>query len=123
MGVQGYCMGGPLSFRTAAASSRIGAVATFHGGGLVTSAPSSPHLLVSKTKADYLICVAQNDDKSDPKAKDTLNAAFAAAKLPHKVEVYAADHGWMVKGSAVYNEAEAERGWAAMLAQYKRALA
>lgn len=122
VGVQGYCMGGPISFRTAAASSRIGAVASFHGGGLVTSEASSPHLLVPKTKADYLICVARNDDAKEPAVKDALKAAFEAAKLPHKVEVYAADHGWMVKGSQVYNEAEAERGWAQMVSQYKRAL-
>ena len=122
IGVQGYCMGGPLSFRTAAASARIGAVSSFHGGGLVTTAANSPHLLVPKTKADYLICVAQNDDAREPAAKDALTAAFQAAKLPHKVEVYAADHGWMVKGSQVYNEAEAERGWREMVAQYKRAL-
>jgi carboxymethylenebutenolidase len=124
VGVQGYCMGGPLSFRTAAAvPTRIGAVATFHGGGLATAAPNSPHLLVVKTKAEYLCCVAQNDDKRDPKAKDTISAALDAAKLKNHVEVYAADHGWTVKGSAVYNEAEAERAWAEHLKVYKRALA
>jgi carboxymethylenebutenolidase len=122
-GVQGYCMGGPLSFHTAAAvPGRIGAVATFHGGGLATTAPTSPHLLVAKTHAEYLCCVAQNDDASDPTAKDKLNAAFDAAKLKHHVEVYHANHGWTVKGSAVYNEAEAERAWAALLSLYKRAL-
>ena len=123
VGVQGYCMGGPLSFHTASAvPGRIGAVATFHGGGLVTATPASPALLVAKTKAEYLCCVAQNDDKTDPAAKDKLNAAFDEAKLKHHVEVYHADHGWTVKGSAVYNEGEAERAWAALLPLYKRAL-
>jgi carboxymethylenebutenolidase len=125
VGVQGYCMGGPLSFRTAAAvSGRIGAVASFHGGGLVTDQPTSPHLLIPKTHADYLICVADNDDKQDPTVKDKLKAAFAEAKRPAKVEVYeGAAHGWTVKGSAVYNEPAAEKAWAELLALYQKALA
>jgi len=123
-GVQGYCMGGPLSFRTAAAvPNRIGAVASFHGGGLVTDQPSSPHLLIPKTHAEYLIEVADNDDKQDPAVKDKLKAAFAEAKRPAQVEVFeGAAHGWTVKGSAVYNEPAAEKAWANLLALYKRAL-
>lgn len=124
VGTQGYCMGGPLVFRTAATvPGRIGAAATFHGGGLVTPAPTSPHLLIPKMKAEVLCAVADNDDKKDPAAKDTLKAAFAAAKLPAKVEVYeGAQHGWCVKGSQVYNEAAAERAWAELTALYKRRL-
>jgi carboxymethylenebutenolidase len=123
-GVQGYCMGGPLAFRTAAAvPDRIGAVATFHGGGLVTDKPDSPHLLLPKTRAEYLICVAANDDKADPTVKDRLKAAMDAAGRPSKIEVYAgADHGWTVKGSQVYDEPQAERAWAELLALYKRVL-
>ncbi|MBO9708360.1 MAG: dienelactone hydrolase family protein [Caulobacter sp.] len=122
-GVQGYCMGGPLAFRTAGAvPDRIGAVATFHGGGLVTDAPDSPHLLLPKTKAEYLICVAANDDQRDPADKEKLKAALDAAHRPSKVEVYAGDHGWTVRGSAVYNEPEAEKAWAELLALYKRTL-
>ena len=124
IGVQGYCMGGPASFRTAGvAPDRIGAVASFHGGGLTTNAANSPHLLVAKTKADYLIAVAQNDDTQQPTSKDILRQTFTTNKLPHKVEVYPAQHGWMVQGSAVYDAAQAERGWANMLSQYQRALA
>ena len=125
VGVQGYCMGGPLAFRTAAAApGRIAAVATFHGGGLVTDQPTSPHLLIPKTHAEYLVAVADNDDKSDPTVKDRLKAAFDAAKRPAKVEVYAgAAHGWTVKGSQVYDEAAAEKAWAELLALYKRVLA
>jgi carboxymethylenebutenolidase len=124
-GVQGYCMGGALSFRTAAAApDRIGAVGSFHGGnGLVTQAADSPHLLIARTNAAYLVCQAQNDDAQAPTVKDDLKAAFAAAGKNATVEVYHADHGWCVKGSAVYNEGEAERAWAALSALYKNNLA
>ena len=124
-GVQGYCMGGPLTFRTAAiVPNRIGAAATFHGGGLVTDKPDSPHLLIPKMKATVYCAVADNDDKSQPTAKDTLKASFAAAKVPAKVEVYTGDnHGWCVKGSQPYDEAGAERAWAELTALYKKSLA
>jgi carboxymethylenebutenolidase len=125
MGVQGYCMGGPLTFRTAATQAdRIGAAATFHGGGLVTDKPDSPALLIPKMKAEVLCCVADNDDKRDPTAKDTLKQDFAAAHLKATIEVFTGcDHGWTVRGSQVYNEAGAERAWAELTALYKRNLA
>jgi carboxymethylenebutenolidase len=123
-GVQGYCMGGPLSFRTAAAvPGRIGAVGSFHGGGLVTETPASPHLLIPRTRAAFLVAVAQNDDAKDPKAKDTLKAAFAAASRPATVEVYPADHGWCVPGSQVYKLEPAERAWGELTKLYKTNLA
>jgi carboxymethylenebutenolidase len=124
-GVQGYCMGGALGFRTAAAvADRIGAVGSFHGGnGLVTDKPDSPHLLIAKTHAAFLVCQAQNDDATNPKVKDDLKAAFAAAGKAATVEVYAANHGWCVPGGAVYNQAEAERAWTNLGALYKTALA
>jgi carboxymethylenebutenolidase len=124
MGVQGYCMGRPLTFRTAATiSNRIGAAATFHGGGLVTDKQDSPHLLVSQMKAEVLCCVADNDDKRDPTAKDKLKEAFAAAHLKRTVEVFeGCNHGLTVRGSQVYNEAGAERAWAEVMALYKRNL-
>jgi carboxymethylenebutenolidase len=124
MGVQGYCMGGPLTFRTAATvSDRIGAAATFHGGGLVTDKPDSPHLLIPKMKAEVLCCVADNDDKRDPPAKDKLKEAFAAAHLKVSVEVFdGCNHGWTVRGSQVYNEAGAERAWSELTELYKRNL-
>jgi len=124
MGVQGYCMGGPLTFRTAATQAdRIGAAATFHGGGLVTDKPESPHLLIPKMKAEVLCCVADNDDKRDAAAKDKLKEAFAAVHLKATVEVYeGCNHGWTVRGSQVYNEAGAERAWAELTALYKRNL-
>lgn len=120
VGVQGYCMGGPLSFQTAGAvPGRIGAVATFHAAPLVTQTPDSPHLLIPKTKAAYFVATAQNDDKQRPQEKDQLKAAFAEAKRPATVDVYAANHGWCVRGSPVYNEAEAERAWAELTKLYK----
>jgi len=124
-GVQGYCMGGALSFRTAAAvPGRIAAVGSFHGGnGLVTKEADSPHLLIAKTNAAFLVCQAQNDDRNAPSVKDDLKAAFAAAHKTATVEVYAADHGWCVKGSAVYNEGEAERAWSNLNKLYKTQLA
>jgi carboxymethylenebutenolidase len=124
MGVQGYCMGGPAVFRTAAArADRIGAAATFHGGGLVTDKPDSPYLLIPQMKAEVLCCVADNDDKRDPTAKDKLKEAFAAAHLTATVEVFeGCNHGWTVRGSEVYNEAGAEKAWSELTALYKRNL-
>ena len=123
-GVQGYCFSGPFAFHTAAVrSDRIRAVATFHGGGLVTKEPNSPHLLIPKTKASFLVAIARNDDQQQPDAKEVLKSTFAAAKRPAVVEVYPADHGWCVPGSQAYNEPAAERAWAELLKLYRSALA
>jgi carboxymethylenebutenolidase len=119
-GVQGYCFSGPFAFHTAASrSDRIRAVATFHGGGLVTNEASSPHLLIPKTKASFVVAIARNDDQKQPEAKDVLKATFAAAKRPAIVEVYPADHGWCVPGSQPYDHAAAERAWAELLRLYR----
>jgi len=123
-GVQGYCFSGPFAFQTAAVrSDRIRAVATFHGGGLVTKEPTSPHLLIPKTKASFLVAIARNDDQQQPDAKQVLKSTFAAAKRPAVVEVYPADHGWCVPGSQSYDEPAAERAWAELLKLYRSALA
>jgi len=109
-----------VAFETAATlPDRIGAVASFHGGGLVTKDPTSPHLLIPKTKASFVVAIAQNDDAKQPDAKDVLKATFAAAKRPAVVEVFPADHGWCVPGSQAYNEAAAERAWGELLKLYK----
>ena len=125
MGTMGYCMGGSMTMRTAAAlPDRIGAGASFHGGRLVTDAPDSPHLLVDKIRAHYLFAIAENDDQKYPKAKTALREAFAAAKLPAEIEVYAGTlHGWCPPDSAVYNEAQAERAWSRLLALFETTLA
>ena len=125
IGTQGYCMGGPIAFRTsAAAPGRVGAVASFHGGGLVTDQPNSPHLQASKTKAQFLIAIAANDDQRAPNEKDVLKETFAKANLPAEIEVYAnAAHGWCPPDSGVYNEPQAEKAWSRLLALYSKALA
>jgi carboxymethylenebutenolidase len=130
IGTQGYCMGGPLVVRTAAAlPDRIGAGASFHGGGLVTDKPESPHLLAPKIKARMYFGVASDDDVRQPDAKDKLKEAFAAAKVPAEIEVYAALHGWCVpdmparNGAPLYNKPDAERAWGKLVALYKAALA
>src|SRR5271166_3069847 len=113
MGTQGYCMGGPMAFRTAAAvPDRVGAVASFHGGGLVTDMPNSPHLEAAKSKAQFLIAIAANDDMRAPKDKDALKETFAQANLPAEIEVYTgALHGWCPPDTQVYNQAQAEKAW------------
>ena len=125
VGTQGYCMGGPMAFRTAAAMpDRVGAVASFHGGGLVTDQPNSPHLQAAKTKAQFLVAVAANDDQRAPNDKNVLKETFAKASLPAEIEVYEnAAHGWCPPDSGVYNEPQAEKAWNRLLALYGKALA
>ncbi|MBV8853290.1 MAG: dienelactone hydrolase family protein [Sinobacteraceae bacterium] len=125
LGTAGYCMGGLLTLRTAAAfPARVGAGASFHGGGLVTEKPDSPHLLIPKIKAHYLFAIAANDDQKDPKAKDVLRESFARAHLPAEIEVYAGtQHGWCPTDSRVYDHDQAEKAWSRMLALFKTALA
>ncbi|HEY6483021.1 MAG TPA: dienelactone hydrolase family protein [Steroidobacteraceae bacterium] len=130
LGVMGYCMGGPMTMQSAAAvPERVGAGASFHGGGLVTDKPDSPHLLVPQIKAQYYFAIAANDDERQPEAKDKLRAAFGAAQLPATIEVYPGTlHGWCVKdmpevnGKPIYNEPQAERAWRELTALYKRVL-
>jgi len=130
IGTQGYCMGGALVMRTAAAlPDRIGAGASFHGGGLVTDRADSPHLLAPRIRARMYVGVAANDDQRQPEAKDKLRAAFAAGSVPVEIEVYPARHGWCVPdmpteaGAPIYSAADAERAWGKLLALYRSALA
>jgi carboxymethylenebutenolidase len=125
IGTTGYCMGGPITMRTAAAvPDRIGAGASFHGGRLVTDGEDSPHLLVPQMQAQFLFAIAQNDDERDPDAKDVLRETYAKAGLPAEIEVYdGAMHGWCPPDSRVYNEVQAERAWARLLVLFDNALA
>jgi carboxymethylenebutenolidase len=130
LGVQGYCMSGPLMLRCAAAvPERFGAGASFHGGGLVTDKPDSAHLLIPKIKAQLYIAIAANDDARAPNDKNTLRAACAAARVRAEIEVYAgAQHGWCVpdmpaqNGQAIYDKIAAERAWTHLLRLYRSAL-
>jgi carboxymethylenebutenolidase len=129
IGTQGYCLGGPLSMRTAAAvPDRIGAGASFHGAGLVTDSPNSPHLLAPKIKAKFYFGISANDDMRQPEVKDKLKAAFAAAGNPAEIEIYKSNHGWTVpdmpnEPMPIYNMADAERAWEKLFALYKTSLA
>jgi carboxymethylenebutenolidase len=125
IGTTGYCMGGPLVMRSCAyVPDRIKSGATFHGGGIGTNQPNSPHLLVPQFKAKaMLICVAQNDDTTDPESKNRLKAAFEAAKIPADVAVYPAQHGWCAIDSTVFDKAQADIAWTKLLATFKTALA
>ena len=124
IGTTGYCMGGPMTMRTAAAlPERVGAGGSFHGGGLVTDKSNSPHLLVPKMKAQFLFAIAANDDKNQPEAKTVLRDTFGKAGLPAEIEVYeGTQHGWCPPDAAVYHEAQAEHAWSRLLATFKTAL-
>jgi carboxymethylenebutenolidase len=124
IGTTGYCMGGPIVFRTAfAVPDRVRAVASFHGGGLVTDAPDSPLTQAITSKAQFLIAIAENDDMRAPNEKNVLREAFQKAGLPAEIEVYPAAHGWCPPDSAVYSEPQAERAWSRLLALFEKALA
>ena len=125
IGTTGYCMGGPMVMITAATiPDRIAAVGSFHGGGLVTEQPNSPHLRIPQMRAQFLIAIAENDDDKEPDAKGVLREHFAQADLAAEIEVYeGALHGWCPPDSRVYHEAQAERAWARLLALFDRALA
>ena len=125
IGTTGYCMGGPMVMRTVAAvPDRLAAGATFHGGGLATNAPDSPHLLIPQTQAQILHCIAENDDDNDPQAKVTLRDAYDAAGIAAEIEVYEdAMHGWCAIDSQVYHEAQAEHAWSRLLNLFQNALA
>jgi len=123
IGTQGYCMGGPIAFRTSAAMpDRVGAVASFHGDGLLTNQPNSPHTQASKTKAQFLIAIATNDDERSPNEKNVLKETFEKAKLSAEIEVYGGAHGWCPPDSRVYKEDQAEKAWSRLLALYGKAL-
>jgi carboxymethylenebutenolidase len=130
IGTQGYCMGGPLVVKTCAtAPNRVGAGGSFHGGGLVTDKPDSPHLLASKIKGRMYFGIASNDDMRQPDAKDKLRESFAAAHVPAEIEVYSSKHGWCVadmphdQQGPIYNMADAEKAWGKLVALYKATLA
>lgn len=120
IGVQGYCMGGPIVFRAAAAMpNRIKAVASFHGGGLVTESDNSPHLGLTQSNASFLVAIAENDHEKRPDEVSFLQEWFSQLNLEAEIEVYeGAMHGWCPLDSAAYNHDQAERAWSRLLALY-----
>lgn len=123
IGTTGYCMGGPIVMRTAAAvPDRVGAGATFHGGGLVTDKSDSPHRLIPQMQASFLIAIAENDDQRDPESKSVLKDSFADANITAEIEVYPAGHGWCPPDTRVHNEEQAEKAWQRMLVLFAEAL-
>ncbi|HEV2599964.1 dienelactone hydrolase family protein [Sphingopyxis sp.] len=125
IGTTGYCMGGAMTIYTAALNpNRVGAAASFHGGGVATDKPDSPHLLIDDTNAGYLFAIADNDDKETPNEKVLLAEALKPRPQWHEVEVYAgAMHGWCPPDGRAYNEAAAEKAWGRMLELFKAELA
>lgn len=119
IGSCGYCMGGPFTVRTAFANpARVGAAASFHGGGLVGDAADAPNNLLAKTQAAYLFAIAQNDDERAPKEKTALRKAADAAGRPAEIEVYPAQHGWCTLDAPIYDREQAEKAWGRMLALF-----
>lgn len=125
IGTTGYCMGGAMTIYTAALNpNRVGAAASFHGGGVATDKPDSPHLLIDDTNAGYLFAIADNDDKETPNEKVLLAEVLKPRPQWHEVEVYAgAMHGWCPPDGRAYNEAAAEKAWGRMLELFKAELA
>ena len=124
IGTMGFCMSGPFTIRTAAAMpDRVGAAASFHGGGLTTKNPDSPHLLIPKTHASFLFAIADNDDKRDPESKNILRQTADAAKKDAEIEVYPAAHGWVPTDMEPHDPVQAEKAWARLLVLFKKALA
>jgi carboxymethylenebutenolidase len=124
LGVMGYCLGGPMTMRAAAARpARVGAAASFHGVQLASTAPDSPHRLVPQMRASYLFAIATDDDERDPEAKNLLRQAFDDAGLFAEIEVYEnAMHSWCTADSPVHNPDEAERAWGRMIELFDRTL-
>jgi len=124
IGTMGFCMSGPYTIRTAAAMpDRVGAAASFHGGGLTTKNPDSPHLLIAKTNASFLFAIADNDDKRDPESKNILRATADAAKKNAEIEVYPAAHGWVPTDMEPHDPVQAEKAWGRLLELFKKTLA
>ncbi|BBZ34227.1 dienelactone hydrolase family protein [Mycolicibacterium confluentis] len=114
-GTTGYCMGGRTSLIVAGrVPDRVAAAMSFHGGGLVTDDPSSPHLQADRIQAAVYVGGAENDGSFTAENAETLEKALAAAGVEHTVEIYPAGHGFAVPDNAPYDAAAARRHWAAM---------
>ena len=123
-GVCGYCMGGRTSVIVAGRQpDRVAVVGSFHGGGLVTDDPTSPHLLADRIKATVYVAGAENDGSFTPEQAETLGKALTAANVNHKIEIYPAGHGFAVPDNPPYDADAAERHWVALQELFGSALA
>ena len=123
IGAVGFCMGGGMAIAAAGTyPDRVVAAASFHGGGLATDAPDSPHLYAPKLKAELYVAAAEDDDFYPPAMADRLKAALRAAGVAHTHETYPAAHGWMKPDFPSHDEAAAERGWDEMISLFDRLL-
>ena len=114
-GTTGYCMGGRTSLMVAGrVPNRVAAAMSFHGGGLVSDDPESPHLLAPAITAAVYIGAAENDASYTPEQSEILNAALTEAGVEHTIEWYSAEHGFAVPDNGPYDEAAAQRHWEAM---------
>lgn len=114
-GTTGYCMGGRTSLVVAGrVPQRVAAAMSFHGGGLATDDPGSPHLLADRMRAAVYVGGAQNDPSFTAEQAGTLERALTDAGVQHTIEFYAAGHGFAVPDNGPYDEAAAERHWTAM---------
>lgn len=123
VGAVGFCMGGGMALTAAGTEpNRFAAAASFHGGNLATDAPTSPHLLAPKLRAEVYIAAAENDGSYPPAMAERLEAALRQAGVHYTARTFPAAHGWMMPDFPVYDRAAAERGWSAMIALFGRTL-
>ncbi len=124
VGCIGYCMGGRMAFFAASElADRVVAVASIHGGGLVTDKPNSPHLGAPKIRARLYFACADNDRACTPEHRAALGEALTAAGVDHRIELYeGALHGFAVPDFPVYDQAAAERQWRAALTLFAETL-
>lgn len=116
VGTAGYCMGGALALRTAAhVPDRVAAAASFHGGGLASDAPDSPHRLVDRISGEVYVAHADHDASMPEDAQQRLDEALAAAGMAHRTELYeGAAHGFTMADTGVYDAEADQRHWVAL---------
>lgn len=124
VGTVGFCMGGGMALAAAGTfPDRIAAAASFHGGGLASDKPDSPHLLAPRMRAEVYVAVADKDPSYPPDMAERMEKALADAGVEHRCDLYeGALHGWMKPDFPIYDEQAAERGWCEMLALFGRNL-
>jgi carboxymethylenebutenolidase len=120
IGVVGFCFTGRFALRIAAArADRIGAAASFHGGGLYTEDANSPHRVLPQVRSRLYFGHAKDDRSMPAEAIAKLEDALAQWGGRYESETYDARHGWTVPDSAAYDEREAERAFAKLMEVFR----